>query len=304
MKPQKPTETERALPFVRMLAFMGLALLFFSCASERRLASRFVVRESNINLLLLPPSGLLKSFSPVHPSEIPEDEPFFFDPAESRFLEALNDSAFVDYYMRSLTYHLSQLQINVYGPEALDRFLGLDSTAFIFSMAQVELLEFNDYFTEFTAIDTMNYRVDLPRTNLELSTWFEFTEVNHSERPVEVLFSMQNTSDYFDGRFVYNMFSGEVSYRKTTYPLEVPDVYDLAYFAGQKNAGYIFDHLMNLYVHDKRKANVPSRIYYQYDSERHAIRRAYNDRFIRIPASPADPVSDELEALKELKDSL
>jgi hypothetical protein len=271
-----------------------MAIVLGSCASERRLASNFVVRETNINVLVIPPAGLIKSFSPVPLSELPEGEDPHFSLEESRFLEELNDTSFVNYYIRSLHYHLSLLQVNVLGPEDLDEFLNLDSTAFIFSLAQVELLEFNDEFTELATIDTTNYRVDFPRTNLELSSWFEFSEVNHAERPVEVLYSMQNTSDFFDGRFVYNVISGEVTYRRSSYPLEVPDVYNLAYFAGQKNAGYIFDHLMNLYVAEKTRTEKPPKAYYQYDSERHAIRRAYNDRFIKLQSGPPGPELKEV----------
>lgn len=270
-----------------------LAIGLGSCASERRLASNFVVRETNLNVLVLPPAGLIKNFSPVPLAELPEGEGPLSVLEESRFLEELNDTAFVSYYLRSLHYHLSLLQVNVFKPENLDEFLQLDTTAFIFSLAQIELLEFNDQFTALATIDTTNYRVDFPRTNLELSSWFEFTEVNHNGRPVEVLYSMQNTSDYFDGRFVYNVINGEVIYRRNAYPLEVPDVYNLAYFAGQKNAGYIFDHLMNLYVAEKTRTG-PPKVYYQYDLERHAIRRAYNDRFIRLQTGPPGPQLEEV----------
>ncbi len=271
-----------------------LAIGLGSCASERRLASNFVVRETNINVLVLPPAGLIKSFSPVPLAELPEGEGPLSEFEESRFLEELNDTSFVSYYLRSLHYHLSLLQVNVFGPENLDEFLQLDTTAFIFSLAQVELLEFNDQFTAFATIDTTNYRVAFPRTNIELSSWFEFTEVNHAERPVEVLYSMQNTSDFYDGRFVYNVITGEVTYRRNAYPLEVPDVYNLAYFAGQKNAGYIFDHLMNLYVSEKTRTEKPPKVFYQYDRERHVIRRAYNDRFIRLQTGPPGPELEEV----------
>ena len=279
---------------ISLLFIVGWALLFSSCASERQLASRFVVRETNLNVLLLPPPGLIKVYSPVPLSELPEGEVPQPDLEASRFLEELNDTAFVNYYLRSLRHHLSRLQVNVFGPENLDEFLQLDTTSYIFSLAQVELLEFSDFYTEVAAIDTVNYRVDFPRTNVELSSWFEFTEVNHTERPVQVLYSMQSTSDYFDGRFFYNVISGDVTYRRNSYPLEAPDVYDLAYFAGQKNAGYIFDHLMNLYVAEKTRADRPPKVYYQYDSDRHAIRRAYNDRFIILHTRPQTPEMREI----------
>ena len=277
-------------------ALAGLVMLLTSsCAAERRLAAEFVVREDNIHVLLLPPPGLIKTFRPgadAAGEELAGGEERAGRPETTgegpdlavapRFLEGLNDSAFVDYYLRSLKYHLENLQIRVYGEEDLDHFLQRDGNAYIFSMAQVELLEFPDDFTDLAAIDTVVYRVDLPRTNLELSSWFEFSPVNDQQRPMEVLYSMQSTSDFFEGRFVYSPVSGQVTYRKTSFLLETADVYDLAYFAGEKNAAYLFDYLMNRHVRSQLRPGKKPPPYLQYDVQEHAIRRAYNDRFIVI----------------------
>ena len=260
-----------------------MVLLIGACSPGRKLATRFVMQEDNLHVLIIPPSGLLKHY---YPSDPMADTTGTLQPlpvGDSKFLAGLNDTAFVNYFMRSLRFHLQQLRIHVYGPENIDSFFQIDTVAYMFSVAQLELIEFDDEHIEMSMLDTTLYRVALPRTNIEKSTWFEFSEVNNHERSMEVLYSMQRTSDYFEGRFHYDWRSGELTYRYTPYYMEEPDVYDLAYFSGKKNAQYIFDHLMNLYIQEQARSSRATRIYFQYDAEQHAIRRAFDDRFIRIP---------------------
>lgn len=241
------------------------------------------MKEDNLHVLVIPPSGLLKYYYSSDPMADTTDtlQPDPID--DARFIAELNDTAFVNYFMRSLNFYLQQLRINVYGPENIDAFFKIDTVAYMFSVAQLELIEFADQHIEVTMLDTTLYRVAKPRTNLEKSTWFEFSELNNHDRRMEVLYSMQRTSDYYDGMFHYDWRSGEVTYRYTPYYLEEPDLYDLAYFSGKKNARYIFDHLMNLYVQEHRRPRRGAPVYYQYDPDQHAIRRAHGDRFIRIP---------------------
>lgn len=261
-----------------------IAAAFSSCTPGKKLATQFVMTEGDLNVLLLPPPGLIKKYYSENPFAESSDT-LTTDPLkESSFIGELNDTAFVNYYLRSLKYHLEMFQVNVYGPDQLDSFLQIDTVAYIFSMAQIELMEYVDEHVDTTVLDTLVYRASFPRDNVEKSTWFEFTELNNPDRPMEVLYSMQRTSDYYDGKFYYEWQSGELTYRYSSFDIESADVYDLAYFAGQKNAQYIFDYLMNLYVRENSKRPPGSDNYYQYDNERHAIRRAFNDRFIVMPS--------------------
>lgn len=266
-----------------LVRYFLIALLLSSCATDRRFASQFVMEENNINVLLLPPPGLIREYK-VNLGSAGIDSIQTLPLEESKFLKEFNDTAYVNYFFRSLKYHLSQYQVNVFGPENIDQFFQLDTTAYIFSLVQMELLELRDMFREIADIDQI-YMVKLPRVNIENSIWFEFSELNHPERPQQVLYSLQRTSDFFDGRLSLDWRTNEVFYRYTPYYLEKPDVYDLAFFAGQKNAQYIFDYIMNVYVADRSKRKSQSPNYYQYDLENHSIRRAYNDRFIRIQPS-------------------
>jgi hypothetical protein len=126
------------------------------------------------------------------------------------------------------------------------------------------------------------YEVGFTQVNLNHSQWFEFSELNHPERHMQVLFSSQFSRDVFDGRFRQNFFTGEMFYEFQPYRLRFEDLYQLSNFAGQKNAQFIFDFLLNKYIDDRSKKSRQAVDYLQYDRERHNIRRAFNDRFIRI----------------------
>jgi hypothetical protein len=251
--------------------------------TERRLASKFVMKEDNINVLIMPPPTLIKNYFSINPAGVDPDS-LVTEPLESsQFLKNLNDTAFVNYYLRSLNHYLRRFQLNVFTPQNIDAFFQLDSNAFLFSIAQLELLEYDDKFQDVTFFDTTAYRIAIPQTTVEKSVWFEFSELNKPEKPLEVYYSMQTTSDFFEGGFYWNWRTAEMTYRHTRFELEDADVYDLAYFAGQKNAQYIFDLLMNLYVAQNIKRPRRNPVYYQYDIDQHQIRRANFDRFIKIP---------------------
>ncbi len=268
------------------------ALFLIACATERQLAKRFVQEETNINVLLLPPPGLNIKYYPVHPDEADPDTIDPFNLEEARFVDEVDDSLLVNNFMQSLKYHLELFQVNVFGPDNIDSFFRLDTTAFIFSLAQMELMEYLDEAVFTSAVDTIQYRQRFPQTTLMQSHWFEFSTLNKPEEPMEVLYSMQHTSDYFDGRFVYSPINGEVTFRYTPYYLNSDDVFELAFFAGEQNAQYIFDYLMNYYIKEKSGRD-PDR-YLTYDKNRHAIRSAGNDRFIRItPDENAEEPRDQ-----------
>lgn len=268
---------------IQIILGLLIAVMFSSCMTERNLASQFVMTENNINVLIMPPTALIKSYYSVNPANVDPDSLVAENLEDSRFIKSLNDTAFVNYFLRSLNHYLERFQLNVYTPQNIDAFFQLDSNAYLFSVAQLELLEYDDKYQDVTFFDTVAYRVVLPQTTVEKSVWFEFSELNKPDQPLEVYYSMQSTGDFFDGGFYWNWRTGEMTYRHTRYELEEADVYDLAYFAGRKNAQYIFDLLMNRYVAQNIKRQRRTPVYYQYDIDQHQIKRANQDRFIKIP---------------------
>jgi hypothetical protein len=273
---------------IALILLMGIS----SCSVERRLARQFITSEADLNVLILPPPGLIKNYYPIHPDSIPDDERITFDLEDSRFLQYVEDSLLIRYFVQSLTEELQRFDVKVFTPEQIDTFFQLDTNAFVFSIAQLEVMEYLDEMQDYVIMDTVVFEAGLPITTLVQNNWFEYSEVNRTDRPLMVLFSMQHRSDYIEGRFRRNWLTGEVRYEYRPYRLTLDDVYDLAWFSAQQNAQYIFDWLMNQYIRDNHPRPRETLTYYQYDRFRHTIRRAYNEKFYVFPTTEAAEEED------------
>jgi hypothetical protein len=276
------------LKSIKGIFLVFLALMLASCSSQRKLATEFITRQADIHVLLLPPPAVLKKYYPIHPDSLASGQVDPFDLEESKFIKDAQDSVLVLLFMTSLRENLEAFDVKVYGPADVETFLSLDSSAYVFSIAQLEIMEYLNEEIRYAVLDTTVYEVGFARVNLNHSQWFEFTELNHPERPMQVLFSSQFSSDVFDGRFRQNILTGEMFYEFQPYRLRFEDLHQLSVFAGQKNAQFIFDFLLNKYIDDRSKKPRQVVDYLQYDRERHSIRRAFNDRFIRIAISNSD----------------
>ena len=272
----------------RFILLSILTVFLPSCGSQRKLALEFFREQEEIHVLLLPPQEILKKYFPIHPDSIVGNDydPFVLE--HSKFIKEAEDSVLLALFKSSLKQSLEAFEVKVYGPADMQDFLNLDTSAYVFSLAQLELMEYLHEEIRYALLDTTLYEVAFNPVNLVHSQWFEFTELNHPERPMQVLYSAQYTGDVFDGKFRHNFLTGEMTYEFQPYRIGLGDVYQLSIFAGEKNAQFIFDFLLNKYVDDRIRK--PRRMvdYLQYDRLENNIRRAYDDRFIRINPSRAD----------------
>lgn len=269
------------------LCLVLLALLT-GCASSIHYANRFVIEETDIHVLVLPPANLLKTYSPEHPDSLSPDEWRETDVQEAQFLVQVNDSLFIDRFIHSLKDHLELLYIKYYGPEDADAFFALQEPAYVFTLAQMELIEYLDeeVFVGRSGFDRYIGRAEI--TVVENNLWFEFHKVHDPDFDMQVLFSANATSEHIEGRFV-RMTDGRVRFDPTRYPLSVEDLYDLANYSGQQSAQKIFDHLMNLYIRENLGRKTDG--YYRYDMQRHQIFITADPPF--IPIEKAESADDD-----------
>ncbi len=260
---------------------MGVLLTacLFACASSLQFANRFVVDETDIHVLILPPGTLLRSFSPEHPDSIPPDSVLGPGDPRARFINEVGDSTFIDQFISSLKYHLDLLYVKTYGPDQMNEFFALDQPAYIFVLAQMELLEYveEEVFIGRSGLDRYIGRVEI--TVLENNVWWEFNKLHDANFGMQVLFNAHATSDHVEGRFI-RLSTGQVRFQPQKYLLTPDDVSDLAYFSGRQNAQNIFDHLMNIYVRKQSGRDYP--YYFHYDMEKHVISERDYPPFIRI----------------------
>ncbi len=261
----------------RVLPFVLISLL--ACAGSLQYANRFVTDETDIHVLVLPPTHLIKTFAPEHPDSIPPEDHTGPEDPEARFIGEVQDSLFIDRFMQSVRYHLELLDVSVYGPAEIDAFFSLERPAYLFVLAQMELFEYREEEVFMGRSGQTRYIGRASIHVLENNLWFEFMKLHDPDFEKQVLFSAHATSDYVDGRFV-RMRDGSVRFDPRRYPLGEEDVYDLAFYSGQQQALNIFNHLLNLYVREARPGDTED--YYHYDMEEHLILQRDYPPFIPI----------------------
>ncbi len=269
----------------KMIAAVLIAMLFSACVSSRQLATEFVVEETDLHVLLLPPPELMKSYVPGNPDEMPPDSVFGPDDDRAEFIGEVEDSLFVEEFMSSLRHYLDVLYVKHYGPEDVDEFFELDRPAYIFAVGQMELLEYveEELFTGRT--DSERYRAKVDVRVVESNVWFEFMKLHDPDHEMELLFDVRSTSDYVEGRFVRSR-DGTVRFDPEKYPLMLADIYELASFSGKRNAQNIFDHLLNLSVRNQLSRDPD--YYFHYDVDEHRLRERDFPPFIPLGAEEED----------------
>ncbi len=302
---------------MRYLNFIVIGIILLglvSCFPIQRLAREFNEHKHNKVVLLIPPSesDIFSFYYPADPYKYDFSDSIY-DLNDSRFLHHIPDSVVVDLFMRGLTNRLDQYNIRYLIPDTNHVVLQKNEKAYMFSVAQMEMLEYIDTATiradsvylkipgekyayiysaseveeidfpdtdeKISDLDRAEYVREYSRTNVEANSWLEFTELEKPGKPMQVLFSMQYTSDMIDGYFFIEYPEKEVKYSQQSYMIFINDVLDLVYFSGYKNGEYIADHLFNLFL-EERLGEEDIDHYYKYNPFRNIAQKANDDRFI------------------------
>jgi hypothetical protein len=238
--------------FTASIFFLLFSILLVSCAPEQKLAKGFVNMPPSIDLQLFTPISLFKfnhkgeeieGFDEL--SEFQQDSALY---ANSMFIRSVDDSLFMDHYMNSFIDELRTLGFAVYLDNAVDSFLKQRPQAYVVNVSQVQLDEY-----KFPVEDTEPWGDSILYQSFQLdavdaSSWFELSKVNSPNPKKTVLYSTFTASDGFEGRFVMNGFTFDVQYKYKIDSLKARDIYELADYAGKKNASYLFDFFLNQYI--------------------------------------------------------
>ncbi len=201
---------------------------------------------------------------------------------QSLFLQYIDDSIFLDYYMSNYIANLENLGFKVYGEDSLLPFLSGKTNAFIVNIAQIELEEYVMPIKESEQFGEYIYYEVIDLNAINLNSWFEISRVNEEEDKA-LFFASHYLTDEMEGFFKNYYFTGEVQFRYDIDTLMVEEIYKLGALAGYLYAGYTFDYLMNKYL-DKRMLEDGlgrSDIYYHYNRQSNYLGTAKEeDRFI------------------------
>lgn len=201
---------------------------------------------------------------------------------KSLFLQYIDDSIFLDYYMSNYIANLENLGFKVYGEDSLLSFLSGKTNAFIVNIAQIELEEYVMPIEEAEQFGEYIYYEVVDLNAINLNSWFEISRVNEEEDKA-LFFASHYLTDEMEGFFRNYYFTGEVRFSYDIDTLMVEEIYKLGALAGYLYAGYTFDYLLNKYL-DKRMIEEDqgrSNIYYHYHRQSNYLGTAKEeDRFI------------------------
>lgn len=271
--------------FKLLLMPLLIYLAFTSCSFEVSVAKKYLKSHPEISVLILEPDYIFKTNLVV--DEITGFDSFDNDTKDSlwystsRFLNNIDDSAFIINYMNSLKEELKLLGFKVYNQESIDTFMFVDSNAYILNIGQIEIEEYIKHLTESEIFDdTSLYYKSFKLNAVNVNSWFEINAINTSDIEGVVLFASETLVDNFKGRFRKNVWVGNIMYKYSLVPLSVFEIQNSSYFFGKKYAGYIFDYLLNAHISGKLPGYQGNLTYLHYNRQKQKLSRAYKDKFI------------------------
>jgi hypothetical protein len=256
-----------------------------SCTVERKLANDFIYLKDNISVLVIPPDQIFKTN--IKTWEIDgfdqmvdwEQESALYD--SSLFIKDVNDSIFFEKYFTSLQTELWEYGLNVFNEDEIIDFMAVNTPAYHVAVAQLEIEEdIYPYRAEEVFDDTVAYYEDFYLNNVNINSWYEISKLNDPLAVNNLLFASHFVMDALEGRFVNNIFTGEVKFKYDLTPMDIDQIYLLAEILGKKYAGYVFDYMLNEYVYRNIGNGIRPKTYFHYDKQARALYPAGEDRFI------------------------
>lgn len=255
--------------------FLLIIVLFFSaCSLERKLAREFIKHDENKGAILVVQPFSLNMYnndefdfdSVAIPENFPLDSILF---QRTKLLKNISDSIFLENYLNGFIQSLSKKGFQVFLPNELDAFLAVETPAYIFKFAQVELAEETyPHVIDENAFGTDVYKV-VELDLVSICSWFEFEARDTVWR--KVFYAEDYIMDDFEGE----LFMDENKNKPVLYysldSLLIEDVYQMANDVGKKYADYFTDFLMNNYIQKKFITGLKPSLFFHYDAEQRML---------------------------------
>ena len=258
-------------------------MLAVSCSMEQKLAQGFIKNPPDIALQVFTPDLLYKfnhkgeeieGFDTLNDAR--QDSALY---ANSRFIQFINDSIYLENYINNFLDELRALGFTVYLDHSVDAFLSGHPQSYIVNLSQVQLDEYNYPLEDSQPFEDTVYNARFDLNSVDASSWFELSKVNSPNPKKTVLYSTFSVSDGFDGNFVINTFTMDVKYRYKIDTLKLNDIYELSVYAGKKDASYLFDFFMNQYIAYHLPQGIEPVYYFHYNRFRKSVAATQDDRF-------------------------
>jgi hypothetical protein len=254
-----------------------------SCSMEQKLAQNFIKTPPGIDLQLFTPDVLYKfnhkgeeidGFDTLNDSM--QDSALYVN---SKFIQYVEDSIYLELYMNSFINELRALGFNVFLDHSVDSFLQRKPQSYIVNISQVQLDEYKFPLEDSEPFEDTVYKRSFRLDAVDASAWFELSKINTPNPKKTVLFSTFTASDGFEGNFVINSFTNNIQYRYKIDSLKLKDIYELSAYAGKKDASYLFDFFMNQYIAYHFPDGMDPQFFLHYDRFRKTLTPTEDDKF-------------------------
>lgn len=252
-----------------ILLLISVVLLFESCVTEQSLGTRFVKKTA-----IDGPSVWFVGASYLFINcEVPEDTTGY----PCYMIESVNDSLFLEKYNREFALQLEALGYKVFTFNEADRFFTQPGVSLIINIAQLEIEEVMETFTDSEVFDTLEYFESFPIRAFKLNSWIEVSMIDTTTIKPEVFYATSSISDLIEGFFTQHPFRGDVSYTYRRYDMRPALVDRFVDGAGKEHSQRLFNVWMNRYINrnltetQKMELQYREKSYYNYNIEKRRI---------------------------------
>ncbi len=268
-----------------MFALALSGLMLNSCSIENKLAMEFVHSRDSIALYLIRPEIVFKTnlkewqiqdFDKMTAQQ--QDSALL---ANTLFLNEIDDTLILNRFFSSFSNELSRFGFLPFEQDNLADFLSSENRSYQVALVQTELEEdVYPYRAEEVFYDSVLFYEDFLLNTVNINVWFDIARLNEPTASNNLLYSSHYVMDQIEGRFVNNLFTREVKYKYNLFPMKTENVYALMLILGKTYAGYVFDYLMNEYVHRNFTPGKKPKVYLHFDPETGKVYPAGDERFV------------------------
>lgn len=262
-----------------------LSSVFSSCTVEHRLGRKYIRKEHNETLLVVPSDFIYKTNltyqepDPVNLiSEEARDSAGFF---RSKFLQHVSDSLFLEKFYNAFISGMTSAGYRVMLCDDSIAFRAESGPKWIISFAQLQMEEeTKKYYYDTYDVDENYYYKEYELSTFGLNTWTEVEYQNAKPDQKRLLYLSGFIKEDFDGGFTYDSFDEKMYFvEHSESRITDRDIYAMAAASGRKHAELMIDYLMNDYIRRNMPPGMTRKNILHFDRTFKTLSTEVNERF-------------------------
>jgi len=268
----------------RNLGLLSISIVFLiaGCSVERNLARQYIKNHTGSGIMIIPQYELYKdnrtiSYDPNIQYTSNELDSIAW--AQSCYIQHISDSIFLTAFTNSLINELSNQGFDLYTDGSSDIFFSLPDPKWMVQIAQLQIDEDHliEYHHLYSVEDGEPYNEPFRYNQVSLSTWFEVSRANTSNK--QVLYLEGYVQDDLHTNVDFDLMEGTIGLLGERDSLEIENIYVFAEQFGEKHGELLFDYFMNDYIRENLPPGIINRQYFHYNRKTKSLKRGLNERF-------------------------